>query len=233
MNCIHKTALYLLIASSIIFIGCPCFAQLQFIENKGQWDSRADFKSEISTGAFFLQKNGFSVVLHNVNDLKNFYGHMHGHLNADSNSAAAKTSNSKSPLHKNDHLSIHSHAYRVNFLGASNAVQSFPDKPLDTYNNYFIGNDKSKWKGGCKIYQGVTYKNMYPNIDVRYYTDAGTLKYDLVVHPGGNVNDIVLKYEGVNKLEIKNKELVIGTSVGDVKELYPYSYQVIQQADQQ
>src|SRR5674476_540636 len=67
---------------------------------------------------------------------------------------------------------------------------------------------------------------MYPNIDVRYYTDAGTLKYDLIVHPGGNINDIALKYEGVDKLEIKNKELVIGTSVGEVKELFPYTYQV-------
>ena len=97
---------------------------------------------------------------------------------------------------------------------------------MPTYNNYFLGNDKSKWKGECKIYQAVTYKNMYPNIDVRYYTDAGTLKYDIIVRPGGNINDIALKYDGVDKLEVKNKELVIGTSVGEVKELYPYTYQV-------
>ena len=217
---------YLLLASSIIFIGGPCFAQLQFIENKGQWDSRADFKSEISTGAFFLQKDGFSVVLHNSDDLKKLADQMHGHLSTDSNSAASRTDNSKSSLPKNDNLVIHSHAYRVNFLGASKTTEARPDKPLPTYNNYFIGNDKSKWKGGCKIYQGVTYTNIYHSIDVRYYTDAGTLKYDLIVHPGGNVNDIALKYDGVDKLEVKNKELVISTSVGEVKELYPYSYQV-------
>jgi gliding motility-associated-like protein len=218
--------LYLLFVSSIIFAGGTCFAQLQFIENKGQWDSRAQFKSEISTGAFFLQKNGFSVVLHNSDDLKKLADQMHGHLGTDSNTVESRTINSKSSLPKNNNLVIHSHAYSVNFLGASNTTEARPDKPLSTYNNYFIGNDKSKWQGGCKIYLGVTYINMYPNIDVRYYTDAGTLKYDLIVHPGGNVNDIALKYDGIDKLEVKNKELVIGTSVGEVKELYPYSYQV-------
>ncbi|MDN3654589.1 PKD domain-containing protein [Ferruginibacter paludis] len=228
MNSVKYITLSFLLTSLIIFIGSRSFAQLQFIENKGQWDSRADFKSEISTGAFFLQKNGFSVVLRNADDLKKLADQMHGKLNTDSTSgsAAARTIPGKFPATANDAIVIHSHAYRVNFLGASATAKASPDKPLPTYNNYFIGNDKSKWQGGCKIYSGVTYTNMYPNIDVRYYTDAGTLKYDLIVHPGGDVNDIALKYDGVNNLGVKDRELVIGTSVGDVKELYPYSYQV-------
>jgi gliding motility-associated-like protein len=34
-----------------------------------------------------------------------------------------------------------------------------------------------------------------------------------------------MRYEGADKLSIKNQQLVIKTSVGEVKELYPYSYQ--------
>ncbi len=100
-----------------------------------------------------------------------------------------------------------------------------PDKVLPTYNNYFTGNDAAKWASDCKVYEAVTYKNIYPNIDVRYYTESGNLKYDLIVHPGGNPNAIAMRYEGGVKLEVKNKELIIGTSVGSIKELYPYSYQ--------
>ena len=37
---------------------------------------------------------------------------------------------------------------------------------------------------------------------------------------------IALRYNGADKLAVKNKELVINTSVGDNKELYPYTYQV-------
>jgi hypothetical protein len=100
-------------------------------------------------------------------------------------------------------------------MNAGNGVSILPDKALSTYNNYFLGNDKSKWKGECKIYQAVTYRNMYPNVDVRYYTDAGTLKYDIIVRPGGRVSDIALRYEGVDKLQVRNKELIISTSVGE------------------
>lgn len=234
MNFNKKIVLNLLLILPIIFVCTTSFGQLQFIQNKGQWNTAVNFKSDISNGALFLEKNGFTVVLHNAADMQNFADHVHGHQTADSIQIHPGTSSNnlaavnKTFLAQNNNASlvIRSHAYKVNFLNASTNVEAQPDKALMTYNNYYIGSDKSKWQSNCKIYQGITYKNMYPNIDVRYYTDAGTLKYDIIVHPGGNINNIALKYEGADKLQIKNKELVIGTSVGDVKELYPYTYQV-------
>jgi hypothetical protein len=124
-------------------------------------------------------------------------------------------------------ITLNSHAYKVQFLGtASSFTQNVPDKIQDYHNNYFVGNDPSKWASDCKISQAVTYNNIYPNIDVRYYSDAGKMKYDIIVHPGGNINAITMKYTGIDKIQVKNKELLISTSVADVKELYPYSYQV-------
>jgi hypothetical protein len=99
------------------------------------------------------------------------------------------------------------------------------DKILDSYNNYFIGNDASKWQPNCKIYQAVVYKNIYPNIDLRYYTDNGQLKYDLVIHPGGNPDNIIMKYKGVSKLLVKSGQVTIHTSVGDIKEMIPHTHQ--------
>lgn len=190
------------------------FAQTEFIENKGQWDKQVNFMSNAGNGAFFLQKNGFTVVQHNAQDLENFTAKMHGHNRSIQPAAGDQK--------------LHSHAYTVEFLGANNNIEIVPDKALPSSSNYFIGNDKSKWATDCKTFMGVTYKNVYPNIDIRYYSDAGThLKYDFIVHPGGNINNIALKYKGANGLHIKNKELIISTSVGDNKELYPYSYQVI------
>ena len=34
-------------------------AQMEFIQNKGQWDSRVEYRGDFSTGSFFLEKNGF------------------------------------------------------------------------------------------------------------------------------------------------------------------------------
>ena len=216
----RKIRAFCIILTILFFVAHPALAQLQFIENKGQWNKAVDFKSDFKTGSFYLQKQGFTVLLHNEKDLELLSEGLHGD---DKPNLKARTSVYTPPSKK---ITVHSHSYTVNFLGASAHVQAVADKGLPTYNNYFIGNDKSKWQSNCKIFQGITYKNMYPNIDIRYYTDQGTLKYDFIVHPGGNVNDITLQYEGVDKLAIKNKELVISTSVGEVKELYPYTYQV-------
>ena len=234
MNLVKKIVFNLSLVLPIVFFGKICSAQLEFIENKGQWDKNVNYKTDISNGAFFLQKNAFTVVLHNPADMQAYADRVHGkeindtikiHPGNMAGSSATQSTNTKTSPQNNGSL-IRSHAYRVSFSGASPNTEVQPDKVMPTYNNYFIGNDKSRWQGNCKIYQGVTYKNMYPNIDVRYYTDAGKMKYDLIVHPGGNVNDISLKYEGADKLQVKDKELIIGTSVGNVKELYPYTYQV-------
>lgn len=198
-------------------------AQMEFIENKGQWDSRVNYRGDFSTGSFFLENKGFTVVMHKPEDMQKLSEVMHGHKHG---TATATAAHSKPlPVEDLSKVVVHSHAYKVNFLGGSKGAQPVPDKSIPGYNNYFIGNDKSKWAGSCKVYQAVTYKDIYPNIDVRYYTESGNLKYDLIVRPGGNPNAIAMRYDGVEKLAVKNKELIISTSVGSIKELYPYSYQ--------
>lgn len=190
------------------------FSQIEFVENKGQWDPQVKFMSNVGTGAFYLQKTGFTVIQRNEKDLNRLMEKSHG-------------SNGEQRRYSGQDV-VNSNVYNVEFINANPSPEILPDKQTPSVNNYFIGDDKSKWATNCKIYKGVTYKNMYPGIDVRYYTDAtGKLKYDLIVQPGADVDKIALKYSGINKLSVKNKELVINTSVGENRELDPYTYQVI------
>lgn len=202
------------IALIIAFITTTLKAQtgsIEFIENKGQWDEKIKFKSDVPAGNFFIRNSGFTVLQHNEADLKNLMEVSKGH--------------NHDPALKRSSLVLRSHVYEVDFIGASADYEIVPDKPQTYYNNYFIGNDPSKWASNCKIYQGITLKNVYPNVDVRYYTENGSMKYDIVVKPGADLNKIALRYKGADKLEIKNKELVVKTSVGDVKEMDPFTYQ--------
>ncbi len=221
----------------LILCSFPCLAQvsysnLEFIENKGQWDGRISFKADIGNGSFFLQKNGFTVLLHDPKDLEKVFGNGHKHINQNgphAKSAGSPLSSIKSA--NGGQISapegvIHSHAYSVQFDQSNPNPEVVPDKPLPTYNNYFIGNDHSKWASNCKIFQGITYKNIYPHIDLRYYTESGRMKYNIIVHPGGHPEKILMKYRGANKLSLKNNQLTTHTTVGDVKELNPYSYQL-------
>ncbi|GAB2822970.1 hypothetical protein GCM10027043_25010 [Ferruginibacter profundus] len=200
---------------------------MQFVENKGQWDSKINFRGDFATGAFFLENRGFTVDMHNPADLQLLSETQHGHGAAATNTLAGNARSQVPPINDYPAVTVRSHAYKVTFLGSSTVMQAVPDKMEPGYNNYFRGNDPTKWAGNCKIYQAVTYKNVYHNIDVRYYTEAGNLKYDIIVRPGGNPNAIAMRYDGAGRLEIRNKELIIGTTVGDVKELYPYSYQTL------
>ncbi len=218
------TTIFLTIVSTA-FVVLTGTAQMEFVENKGQWDKRVDFKGDFTSGAFFLENHGFTVLMHDQKDLQQLTEAMHGALPVQNTLPAAKPVTNHPEPAAFPAVTVHSHAYKVNFLGSSNTAVAIPEKMLPGHNNYFIGNDKSKWAGNCKIYYAVTYTNIYPNIDVRFYTEMNQLKYDLVVRPGGNPNAIAMRYDGATTLEVKNKELVIGTSVGTVKELYPYTYQ--------
>ncbi len=186
-------------------------AQMEFVENKGQWDNHLKYKGDFASGSFFLEDQGFSVLLNNPQDWNRITSAMHGRKDASQN--------------LNEKITLHSFVYRVEFLGSSSKPKRVPEKPINTYNNYFIGNDKSKWAGGCKIYQAISYKNIYPNIDIRYYSEGDKLKYDFILYPGADPSLIAMKYSGPEKLSVKNDQLIIHTSIGEVKELYPYCYQ--------
>jgi gliding motility-associated-like protein len=225
-----------IILFAIIFPALAAEAQnyrnIEFIENKGQWDSRVRFKGDVNAGAFFIRSGGFTVLQHNQKDIKAIYESMHDHFaQLPGGGGGTKDPNSKNntelnrPAPEGEGLLLRSHAYNVDFVGASPNLEIIPDKAINTYYNYILGNDPSKWAGNCRIFQGITLKNVYDNIDVRYYTNNGVLKYDIIVKPGADPSKIALKYDGVDKLDVKNKELVVLTSVGELKESSPYSYQ--------
>ena len=46
---------------------------LQFVENKGQWDPQISYRAQMRNGAFFLHKNGFSVLMQDENDLQKLH----------------------------------------------------------------------------------------------------------------------------------------------------------------
>jgi gliding motility-associated-like protein len=179
----------------------------------------------MNNGAFFLREKGFRVLQNNADDMQQM-SKFHGVSYTDASSTKKIAARSVVPASGKDAVTVRSHAYDVEFLNAQTPVIT-SDKPLNTYNNYFIGNDPSKWKSNCRIYQAVTYQNLYRGIDVRYYTNEGHLKYDIIVHPGADLSRLAMKYDGVDGLQVKNEQLVIKTSVSEIREMAPYAYQVV------
>jgi gliding motility-associated-like protein len=217
----NHIAIALVIITLAAFPSNQTMAQMEFVENKGQWPAQVSYKGDHESGAFFIESKGFTVSMSDPKELLYIHELTHPHREGDNAQKVAL------PFGNGKTLTLHSHAYKVTFEGASSNVTVVPDKLQQSYNNYYLGNDPTKWASGCRIYGAVTYQNMYPGVDVRYYSDAaGRLKYDIIVKPGADASRVVLAYEGVDKLSVKNQELVIGTSVGEARELYPYTYEI-------
>jgi gliding motility-associated-like protein len=209
-----------------ILIGCtfPCLLgaqSLEFTENKGQWHPEVDFQGRLNTGAIYLSGIGYKVLQYHPEDLGKALDQVSGHSFLQNGVIAPNDLPAQ-----NEMPVVRGHAYMVKFLGANPASVSQAEKKMPGYANYYLGNDKSRWAAGVNSYALVTYRNIYPGVDVRYYSENGFVKYDLLVAAGASVRDIELEYDGVTSLRLVKGELEVKTSVSEVREQAPYSYQL-------
>lgn len=94
------------------------------------------------------------------------------------------------------------------------------------FNQFRAGSDVSV---DLEDFGKLTYKNVYKNIDLVFYLNKDeTLKYDFIVHPGGDYSDIKLKYDGLKKLKTDKKgNLILVNPWGNkIKEGKPISWQI-------
>jgi len=111
------------------------------------------------------------------------------------------------------------------FIGA-NKVRPVGREKMGWCSNFFYGNDSSKWRTNVPNYQEIYYENIYDGIDLRYYTNEKGLKYDFIVHPGGEPYDIRMKYKGTQKLYINTSgDLEIKTQLRKMIDSELFIYQ--------
>ena len=185
--------------------------EIRFIENKNQWEPQVEFKLEFSAGNLFLEKDKFTYVFLDENDLAEFYHLKH---------AGKKASKS---LHD---IVIDGDAFKVNFVGASTSATTEGLEKFSDYKNYFLGNDRSKWASEVWSYQQVKYTELYDDIDMLVYGANGSLKYEFLVRPNADPADIRMEYEGLKYIELRNGKLHLETTVNEIVEQAPYSYQI-------
>ena len=109
---------------------------------------------------------------------------------------------------------------------AANQVRSHGRNPLDHYSNFFYGNNSSKWKIEVPNYHEIYYENLYNGIDLRYYQNENGLKYDFIVYPGANINQIKIGYRGADGLEIDQfGNIIIKTPIQNLIDYDLFIYQ--------
>ncbi len=85
----------------------------------------------------------------------------------------------------------------------------------------FYGNTIGTEARDLRFCRQVLVRNIYPNIDwLLKITNENIFKYDFIVHPGGDVNDIRLQYNGCSELNLNSTkdQLTLVTPLGNITE---------------
>jgi hypothetical protein len=116
----------------------------------------------------------------------------------------------------------------VQFLGSRQDVRVDALSECGAQISYFRGRDPEKWVRGARSYEKLLYSNLYPGIDLVTSGQAGKLKNEYIVRPGGEPTDITIRYHGAAGIEINDRgQLEIGLSTGKLIEDAPECYQEI------
>jgi len=109
--------------------------------------------------------------------------------------------------------------------GANANVQVIAENATTDYHSYSFndadGNNKNE--NFIKGFKKITYKNIYPNIDVEYtFHPQSGIKYALIVHPGADASLVKMNY--TKPLNIKKGDLLIETKFGYITDHAPLTF---------
>jgi photosystem II stability/assembly factor-like uncharacterized protein len=116
---------------------------------------------------------------------------------------------------------------RLKMLGANATPRVEGQEELPGKVNYFIGNDREKWRRNVPTYRKVRYTDVYPGIDIVYYGNQRELEYDFVVAAGANLKLIKFTVEGADRIRLDQKgNLLLALKQGEVRLNKPFMYQL-------
>jgi len=182
---------------------------MQFTPNQGQWHDKIAYEADILAGKLFLEKTGFTYYMYQGDDQYQYHEYMH------KRQGFPKT------------FEMRGHILKTKFLGAKEPILN-GKSPLNFYKNYMIGRDKKHWASHVPVYQQVDYQELYSGIDLSLYSNETGLKYDWVIAPHADPNQIQIEYQGAEDLFINDGIFYIRTSINHLVETRPVAFQIIE-----
>jgi len=192
-----------------------------FVANEGQWEGDFQFKCEVGSVVYYVTPEGMTV------DFREFKRY-------------PKPRDPRDPLdvlerhEERDSVTVSGHVVQIHYVvphqssGGARVGQAVGQNKLSHYSNYFFGRDSANWRSRVGHYERVVVPEVWPGIDVEYRADKLGVETVYHVKPGADPTQIQMEYLGLDApLRVDSQgNLILPTSLGEMKETAPYSYQV-------
>ena len=116
------------------------------------------------------------------------------------------------------------HRVDIDLKGANSQAEIVAEMPLQGYTNVINGPDIFS---DIRSFKKVTYKNIYPGIDLEFFAQRGTdkpVEYNFIVHPGADPSVIKMQYSGADKITLVDQRIEMKLAFGTLKEKIPASF---------
>ena len=117
----------------------------------------------------------------------------------------------------------------MNSSATGRALERLPGR-----SHYFIGGDPDRWRANVPRYGRIRYEDVYPGIDLVYYSGPGGMEFDFVLEPNADPSPIRLRYQGIRELEIDaDGGLLLSSKTSVLRQGRPHVYQTVDGARQE
>ncbi|MBI5206908.1 MAG: SBBP repeat-containing protein [Candidatus Firestonebacteria bacterium] len=188
---------------------------LLFIQNNGQTDKRVKFYEKSLGHTTFFTNDGIILCLEGKNskELAREQKLLPAINNQDSKSSEKE---------------IQSEIIKLFLVNANKNPEIKGEELQDSKVNYLKGNDPKAWKTNIPTYKAIVYKEIYKDIDMKFYGNNRQLEYDIIVKPYTDPDKIKFVYEGIQELKVTDKgDMEIKLKTGSIIQKKPYIYQEI------
>jgi len=219
-----KHILLLLLLFTVTSFGQQKNGPRGFIENKGQIMDQNGKPNP--TVQFLLNTNGLNVQIKKTGFSYDIYETKKIPVKqriTDKSTFSSIESNKKVPDYTLEYVF---HRIDIDFVNANPNVQFVSEEKLTDYDNYYNISNKPEGVLMVHKFKKITYKNIYPNIDVVFSIPKDSLKaveYNFVIHPNGKISDIQLKFNGA-KTELLDNKIKMNVRFGQMEEILPASW---------
>ncbi|MCC5918710.1 MAG: T9SS type A sorting domain-containing protein [Cryomorphaceae bacterium] len=191
-----------------------------FTENMGQI-KQMDGKDAYDV-LFFLQQGNANIYLLRSGGIAFQFNRTHlpeGFSNAMNKFGEQEAMEQMLKLEKE--IQLETYRMNMHLVNANPNADIIPEGKSNDFVNYYNHDVLNVYH-----FERVTYKDIYPGIDWVIYISEGGFKYDFIVHPGADPDEIELTFSHHEELYLdEDGNLIHGNRMGSFTEKAPVSFQ--------